>query len=160
MQTELKGLPFIILSLLFTFMINNGIRFGLDGVPGLIAGLYFFSFVAILVGIIANRRLPGMPIAALGTLANFAVIIANGLKMPVSTGMFNWISPRSFHVSTQALTHSVMSEATKLPFLADVILIPPGYPLSGIYSIGDLLLYTGIAWAIGQLMVSPDPARL
>ena len=137
--------------MLTAVVVNSGFL-GLDRYPVLISTLYLLSFVALLIGLAKNVHLPGARLALLGAALNFVVIISNGCKMPVTPDMFTWITPESFAQSTQSLTHQVLTSATRLPFLADIIVLPPGLPLAGIYSIGDLLLYAGIIWVVQDQM--------
>ena len=132
-------------------IVNSG-SLGLSRYPALASIFYLLSFIAILIGLFKNAHLPGARLALLGAALNFIVILSNGYKMPVTPRMFAWITPETFTQSTQSLTHQVLTSATRLPFLADIIVLPPGLPLAGIYSIGDLLLYAGIVWVVQTQM--------
>ena len=59
---------------------------GLDAIAGALgAAIYIASTVAVLVAVLANLRLPGMAIVALGSISNLAAIVANGGSMPASS---------------------------------------------------------------------------
>ncbi|MCJ7749686.1 MAG: DUF5317 domain-containing protein, partial [Armatimonadetes bacterium] len=57
----------------------RGTAFG----AGVAPALYVLTFVLVLLGIWANRRLPGMWVVGAGVLLNLVVIAANGGSMPV-----------------------------------------------------------------------------
>ena len=85
-----------------------------------------------------NRKLPGMPIAAIGLVLNAVVIFLND-AMPVS----RWAAEIAGAGLGQDLgvKHEVAGPDTVLPFLADVIPLPNTLQ---IVSIGDVILALGI----------------
>jgi hypothetical protein len=78
-----------------------------------------------------------------GSLLNLIVFVANGLKMPVRD-----------RFSTGVL-HRPLDSSTRLPWLADVIPAPLGIRVS----IGDLLVFAGLAIVVGLVVIS-DPSPL
>ena len=48
--------------------------------------IYVASTSLVLVAIVANRRIAGMPVVAAGALSNLSAIVANGGYMPADLG--------------------------------------------------------------------------
>jgi Family of unknown function (DUF5317) len=92
-----------------------------------------------------NFRLPGMLLAGIGLALNLLVISANG-AMPVATGAATGIE-RS--VEDAGAKHEWLDDSTALPWLADVIPVPP---IRTILSLGDVLLITGVAYFVWAQM--------
>ncbi|MEX1177386.1 MAG: DUF5317 family protein [Nitriliruptor sp.] len=85
-----------------------------------------------------NRRLPGIGLVALGLLMNAAAIAANG-AMPVDPQAVRALGLGELQVPPGK--HTLMTDATRLPWLADVLPLPP---LRSIVSIGDLFIGAGL----------------
>ena len=77
--------------------------------------LYVASTLAVLVALLANLRLPGLWILALGAGMNLLAIVANGGYMPSSPEA--WMALNGLaEVPTDAYTNSaIMTSATALP---------------------------------------------
>ncbi len=99
-----------------------------------------------------NRRLPAMPIIMLGLGLNALVVVANG-GMPVSAD-----AARSSGSITALSTdragpekHHLMTDQDVLRPLGDVIAVPD--PVGALFSVGDVLLYGGLAWLVVMVML-------
>jgi MFS family permease len=103
--------------------------------------LYVLSSVAVLVCLLANLRIPGLAIAAIGGLSNLVAITANGGYMPVDPAAARIVG----HAPPTGYTHTIEAVAVYLRPLTDIILVPPPLPLANVYSIGDLLLLVGLS---------------
>ncbi len=99
-------------------------------------------------GLYQNRHLKSLYLVVLGLGLNTMVIVANSGHMPVSlsalkrAGVEGWediLKTRSDAV------HSLLDEYTRLPFLGDVIPLPP---LGKAVSLGDLFILAGIAGVV------------
>ncbi|MQA99877.1 MAG: hypothetical protein GEU78_06230 [Actinobacteria bacterium] len=88
-----------------------------------------------------NRRLPGMVLAAVGTMLNVLVIAVNG-AMPVALGAAQIAGAG---VRDLGIKHEILDAETRLPWLGDVIPVPG---LRVLISVGDVLLAIGIAWLV------------
>ena len=99
--------------------------------------------------LVLNRELPGMMLAAIGMALNVLVIAANG-AMPVSAEAAEAAGLGS--IGEVGLKHELLTDATLLPFLADVIPIPV---IAKIVSLGDLFLGAGIGWLVYRRMTQP-----
>jgi Family of unknown function (DUF5317) len=80
-----------------------------------------------------NFRAPGIGLAALGALSNFAVVVANGGRMP----FYGWAMSDAIHVPADS--------QTQLAFLADRLSVPGPWPYSMV-SLGDTLIVAGALW--------------
>lgn len=87
----------------------------------------------------ANRRLPGVPLIAAGTLMNVLAILANGGVMPrwATAQRLAGLSAGSGFHNSAVLVHS------HLLALGDIIPVPAPYPLGNVLSIGDCVLFAG-----------------
>lgn len=113
-------------------------------VPGVGAGpgnaIHLVTYAMAAVFLVMNRDLPGMPWLAFGSATNLAVIIANGGVMPAS----GWATRVSGLTSPgDEFANSKMLEHPHLLFLGDVFPIPQSWPLSNVFSIGDVALVIG-----------------
>ena len=109
-----------------------------SGNHALHAAVYALTYVPILVFLLGNRRVRGVPIIALGTLLNALVIVFNGGVMPAAVTaqrLAGLTQGRGFQNSA-ALAHP------HLLWLGDIIPVP--WPLPNVLSIGDCVIYSGL----------------
>jgi hypothetical protein len=102
--------------------------------------LHMASYLLLGVFAFLNRRIAGLPVIALGGLSNFICITVNGGVMPADPDALRAIgrSPSSDEfINSTALAHP------KLAFLGDIIPTPASWPVTNIYSVGDLLILAG-----------------
>jgi hypothetical protein len=108
--------------------------------------IYVASTALVLLAVLANLRLPGMVLVAIGAASNLAAILANGGYMPAS------------HAATVGPDGNVVYSNTRviaspaLEPLTDVIVLPDWLPFTNIASVGDLLIGAGIAIVIATSM--------
>ncbi len=98
--------------------------------------------------LLMNLHIPGLWILGLGGGLNFAAIVANGGTMPAG----RWATQVSGLMQAEGeFANSEMVEHPKLLFLGDIFPIPAGWPLSNVFSIGDVLLVIGAAVVLHSL---------
>ena len=98
-----------------------------------------------------NRRLPAVWLVMAGLSLNVLVIGVNG-GMPVSAAALETAGASAEGlVGTGTLKHHLMGPTDDLTPLGDVIGIPP--PIGTVISIGDVLLYAGIAILVVAVML-------
>lgn len=121
------------------------------------------SYLLILAALALNRRVPAAPVMGLGLLLNLAVVGVNA-GMPVSSDAIRLAGgdPGSL-AEAETAKHHLMTEDDSLTVLGDVIPLPP--PIGVVLSIGDVLLYGGMAWFVVQIMrgrnrVNPRPLAI
>lgn len=119
-----------------------------------VVALLLVSEALVLAFCIVNWYRSGMALVAGGFFLNATVILANR-GMPVSPDALARLGadPTTMQVVGK---HRLLTEATRLPVLADVIPIPP---LPMILSIGDLVLVGGIFFLTHDVLTSPQRSR-
>lgn len=113
----------------------------------LAVSLVLVSYLPLLLFIWLNRDLPGLWLAGLGILMNFTVIALNG-GMPVLLEAAG-IAGNTGDLLLDA-KHVLLTDATRLPFLADVIPLP-----SAVLSLGDVFLAIGAGVFLEDQMRQP-----
>ena len=133
---------FAVQVLLFSGPVSE--RIGDAGAP-----IYVASTALVLIAVLANLRVPGMVLVAIGAASNLAAIVANGGYMPASHAAAA-VGPDG--VAVYSNTRVIGSPA--LEPLTDVIALPDWLPFTNIVSIGDLLIGAGIVIVIATSMRS------
>jgi hypothetical protein len=110
---------------------------------GLAAASLVSSYVLLLAVVTVNRRVPGAALMAAGLTMNLAVVALNG-GMPVSRDAIRAAGANGVIVIEDGAKHHLMSDNDVLRPLADVVPLPR--PFGVVLSIGDVLLYGGMAW--------------
>lgn len=110
-----------------------------------------------MVGVFAwlNRRVPGLAVASAGGLSNFAAIAANGGVMPASPSA---LRTAGLEPDPGAFENSAALEDPRLAWLGDVFALPAHWPVSNVFSIGDVLLVVGIFAGL-HVICRTRPAR-
>lgn len=99
----------------------------------------------------ANRRLPALWLVMTGLVLNVAVIGANR-GMPVSASAVETAGASVAGLAEGGTSkHHLLGPEDTLTPLADVIGIPP--PVGAVLSVGDLLLYAGVAVLVVAVML-------
>jgi len=117
---------------------------------GLGPAVYVGSTAAVLVAVLRNVRIPGMPIVALGSISNLAAITANGGAMPADPSALAAAGLDGPGVHT----NSVVLADPALRLLTDIFAIPSWLPLANVFSVGDVLIGVGIVAVIAAAMRS------
>jgi len=112
------------------------------------AALHLSSYGLALVFVASNRRLPGIAIIVAGGLANLAAITANGGVMPASPAA---LAAAGLPVDEPGFQSSTAVDDPRLAFLGDVFAIPASWPLSNVFSVGDVLIGVGLAWGVHRI---------
>ena len=122
-------------------------------VPGAFDGLHepvHLTTYALLGAFLwSNRGIVGMPIVAAGAAANAAAIVANDGVMPASSSALATAGMPADKAAEFA--NSAVVDAPRLSWLGDVFAVPASWPLSNVFSIGDLLIAVGVAVALHAL---------
>jgi MFS family permease len=152
---RLRWLPILLGAAVGRFALDGALAAG--GVPdGLRLWLVLVIYVLLVAMLLANRSLPGMTAAALGTVANGVAITVNGGWMPVwkpslaAAGFDSNAVHSSFHTLLSGPVDGTFFAHGGL--LADVIPIPIPI-LQSVASVGDLLLAAGLAFFVFAALV-------
>ena len=110
--------------------------------------VYVASTGAVLIFVLRNLRINGLPIVAVGAALNLAAIVANGGFMPAAAEAL----AAAGRAETGGYSNSVVRAAPALRPLTDIFALPAGLPLANVFSIGDVLIGLGVAVAIALAM--------
>lgn len=113
--------------------------------------LYVATTAAVLVAVLANLRLPGLRLIALGAAANLAAIVANGGYMPADPDA---LATAGLSAAGDGPTNSIVTTNPALPLLTDIFALPDWLPFANVFSIGDVLIGLGIVIVIVVAMRS------
>jgi len=160
-EVEIRGVALAVLGVLLQFVRQYGASAGWPLVREWAPVFYVGTFWILLAVIWLNRRNPAFLLIGFGIFLNMLVIAANGGKMPVSAES---LARAGFDpgpiASGQVITHQLLTETTRLAFLADVLVLGKPYPRPVVFSIGDLLLSAGALWClVGGMLAHPSVTR-
>jgi hypothetical protein len=129
--------------------------------------LFLLSHLLLLLFVWRNRRLWGIQILGIGVLCNLAVIVANSGFMPITPETLVQINPTSTLAQWHLGAHYGYSkdiilshEATRLWALSDILVLPHPFPRPTAFSLGDLLIATGIVALLQGHVRLPTPVRV
>ncbi len=117
-------------------------------------GLYVMQclrFVPLLLFVLLNLRNWRIVVVGLGVAMNFAVILANGAQMPISSHALDYpqLSAQVQRVLQGAVPEYVLMDAQTLAplwFFGDILIVP--FPVIGFASVGDVVLGIGTLLAV------------
>ncbi len=112
---------------------------------------YVASTAAVLLFVLANLRIRGMVIVALGAALNLVAIVANGGVMPASRSA---LAAAGLDAGSGFTNSNVLASPVLAP-LGDVFAMPAWMPLANVFSIGDALIALGIAVVLAAAMRVP-----
>ena len=87
-----------------------------------------------------NRRVPGLLIIALGGISNFVAIAVNGGVMPATSSA---LATAGLEDDPGQFASSVPVGDAKLQFLGDIFAVPASWPVSNVFSVGDICIVFG-----------------
>jgi hypothetical protein len=158
-DAPLRLVPVIFLAMLLRISLHVPATARLPAVMAGAAVIFATSYFLLLGAFLANRRLPGISWMGLGTAMNFTVIAANGMKMPVcadALGRANLGHLLEPLAAGTLLAHELLTEASRLSFLADIFVLPPPFPRPATFSAGDAVLVLGSFILVQSLMLKPQ----
>jgi MFS family permease len=121
------------------------------GTPGFHRVAHIASYFLAAWFVVANRRIPGLWLVAVGGGLNLLAISVNGGVMPVlpaaaaTAGLAG--GGAGFH-------NSAVLVAPNLVFLGDIFALPPGFPLHNVFSVGDICIALGVLVALHRICAS------
>jgi hypothetical protein len=132
------------------FVIQAGAAFvprDVSGARDIAMWMLLGSYLLLLLGILLNRGQAGIALAGVGILMNFAVIAANsGMPVSIEAATIAGGGPDL----VLGVKHVVLDQATRLPFLADVLPLP-----GSVISLGDVFLALGLGIYLERAMRKP-----
>jgi hypothetical protein len=122
---------------------------------GAVPAIYVGSTVLVLGVVVANARVPGVALMAVGAASNLAAIVANGGYMPSDPAA----EAAAGLGEIGAVSNSIVIADPALRPLTDIFAIPAGLPFANVFSVGDVLIGIGAVWAIVAAMRRAAPAE-
>jgi hypothetical protein len=122
-----------------------------EGSATLHSAIHIATYLAVAVFVVANRRIPWVWLIALGGALNFTAIAANGGVMPAAP---NALEKAGFALDPAGFTNSGAVSHPHLQFLGDVFWVPSSFPISNVFSVGDVLILLGALLAMHCICAS------
>lgn len=145
------GLGIQVIAELWAAFVDPGLRTR-AGIP-----ILMVSYALLIAFVVANRRLPGAILIAVGLALNLIVIAANGgMPVSLSAAQAAGLDPSGAGFLATAVKHQVMDSQTLLWFLGDWIPVPL---IRTVVSIGDMVLGMGI-FLLTERLIRYRPKRL
>lgn len=120
--------------------------------------LYVGSTLAVLVALLANLRLPGMWLIAVGAGMNLVAIVSNGGYMPSSPEAWMLLNGRATLPVDDYTNSMLIGPATHFPFLGDIFVLPRPIPMANVFSLGDALIAVGAVVFLVRQMRTAAPS--
>jgi hypothetical protein len=109
------------------------------------------TYLVVAVFVVLNRRTPWVWLVALGGALNFTAIAANGGVMPAAPRA---LEKAGFALDPAGFTNSGAVSNPHLQFLGDVFWVPSSFPISNVFSAGDVLILLGALLAMHCICAS------
>ena len=160
-NVRFRALPLLLVALFVQVLIFTPILGTLAIIHDIGPYIYIATMLATVTAMVLNFHVPGMPIVALGAALNTLAIIANGGFMPSPEDALREAGRLELVRQDEAdrangdymLSNSkIADDGTNLQLLGDVLVIPDGWPLSNVFSIGDVIIGIGGAIVIVRAM--------
>ena len=143
---------------------------GLGELSDVRRGLFVFSYLLLIVFVLANLRRPGIAVIGVGLALNFLAIVSNGGLMPVTPEALDRVGPPPTEIELGEpvpLTKDVLlaREDTRLWPLTDILTWENPTNIQ-LFSVGDLFIGAGLALTLAELLlprlrrVPPDSPSL
>lgn len=150
--------PMLLAVQIFTFLFQTSFTW-----VATISGYTFMSvYVLGLLFLWLNRAEKGFPILMIGVFLNFLVMLVNGGRMPVSLEAASILDASYAESLRQGVLygkHTLLTSATKLAFLGDIIPLTKPYYKEQVISIGDVVSGLGIFLYIQSVMLIGRPQK-
>ena len=119
-----------------------------EGNQGLREAIHIGTYLMVFVFLALNVRVPGVWLIALGALLNFVAIAANGGVMPADPD-----AERRAGIEHEEgeFSNSQVVENPRLLVLGDRFALPESWPISNVFSVGDVLIVLGAALGMHQV---------
>jgi hypothetical protein len=122
-----------------------------EGSATLHNAVHIATYLVVGVFVVVNRRIPWVWLIALGGALNFAAIAANGGVMPASPRA---LENAGYAIDPEGFVNSGAVANPHLQFLGDVFWVPSSFPISNVFSIGDVLILLGALLAMHCICAS------
>jgi hypothetical protein len=144
-ELQFRGVPVLLAALLVQIVIISIVPEGNQGVK---EAVHIGSYLLVFGFLAANVRVPGVWLIAVGALLNFVVIAANHGVMPADADALRRAGrearPGEFENSREV-------EGARLTWLGDRFALPESWPVSNVFSVGDVLIVLGATLGMHQV---------
>jgi hypothetical protein len=113
--------------------------------------VHIATYLVVAAFVVLNRRIPWVWLVALGGALNFTAIAANGGVMPAAPRA---LARAGFALDPAGFTNSGAVSHPHLQFLGDVFWVPSSFPISNVFSVGDVLILLGALLAMHCICAS------
>ena len=144
-----RGSAFLVAAILGQVLIVS--VFPGKGSAALHTTVHIATYVIVGVFVVLNRRVPWVWLVAFGGDLNFVAIAANGGVMPAAPRA---LDGAGFALDPAGVTNSGAVSHPHLQFLGDVFWIPSSFPMSNVFSVGDVLILVGALLALHCICAS------
>jgi hypothetical protein len=144
--------------LLVTALLLTGGALLAGVLPGAYAVASALSVPFLLLFLLRNRRVVGVPLVAVGLAAHVAVVVANGAAPVSADAVTRAGSPDAARAVAEDPRREPLTDATRLPWLADRLPVAlPGLP--GTAGLADVLVAAGVGLFVVGGMNRARPGR-
>ena len=153
--SALRDVRFRFETLIVALFVAQGVARGrLFGrvLPGAMV-IWLLTSIALVALLVANRRVDGFLVCAVGILLNLEVVLLNR-GMPVTPGTTSVAQVGKAVAATGGL-YRVVDTSTILPWAGDVIPLKAIGQLA-LLSVGDVMLLVGVVAAVTSIMTTSD----
>jgi hypothetical protein len=144
-KLEFRGTPVLLAALLVQIVIISIVP---EGREGLKEAVHIGSYLLVFGFLAANVRVPGVWLIAFGTLLNFVAISANHGVMPADSAALRTAGrearPGEFQNSREIA-------GARVEWLGDRYALPKSWPVSNVFSVGDVLIVLGATLGMHQI---------
>ncbi|HEX4981327.1 MAG TPA: DUF5317 domain-containing protein [Ilumatobacteraceae bacterium] len=158
---RLAELPIRHLWLVWLALVVQVVVFGFLGhrIPLTVSGkIHLGTYALALAFLWLNRRLPGGRLISIGTASNLAAVVANNGAMPAN--MSAWRKAGLPEIPPEVFTNSRALSSPRLAILGDIFYVPASWPLSNVFSIGDVLIVIGSTYLAHRWCSQPRGREL
>ena len=122
-----------------------------EGAQDVHAAVHLASYGLVAGFVAANLRVPYLWLIALGGLLNLAAIVANGGVMPADPAA---LAAAGVATDPHAFSNSTAVAEPVLLVLGDILWVPASWPVSNVFSIGDVVIVVGALLALHTIAAS------
>lgn len=158
---RLAELPIRHLWLVWLALVVQVVLFGFLGhrIPATVSGtIHLGTYALALTFLWLNRRLPGGRLISIGAASNLAAIVANNGAMPAN--MSAWRKAGLPEIPPEVFTNSQALSSPRLAILGDIFYVPASWPLSNVFSIGDVVIVVGSTYLAHRWCSQPRGREL
>jgi len=138
-KLEFRYTPVLLGALLVQVLIISIVPEGNEGVK---QAVHIGSYLLVFLFLAANFRVPGVKLIAVGALLHFLAIAANHGVMPADPGALRTAGMERHEGEFQ---NSRQVDDPKLLVFGDRFALPDSWPVSNVFSVGDVLIVLGAA---------------